>query len=115
LGEFCLFGDYFLAIFRKLQKKPTFLAHFYHCESVALDNFDKNGLGHILGDFGRTHLVTLPLSHASFYRRVLPISFPSVNGRQRKTAKKLISFFSEYHDFCDGACSLNHRFVFSRA
>jgi hypothetical protein len=37
--------------------------HFYPCKSAEIDSFDKNGLGHNLGDFHRTHLVTLIATH----------------------------------------------------
>jgi hypothetical protein len=37
-----------------------------------LINFDKNGLGKILGDFSQTHLVTLERNDTKFCFKLLP-------------------------------------------
>jgi hypothetical protein len=51
-------GDRLLwTVLRNLQKQPKFLGYFFPRKKL-LVNFDKNGLGHTLGDFSQTHPVT---------------------------------------------------------
>jgi hypothetical protein len=47
-------------LLRELKKYPKVWVIFFHGTSYALlHNYDKNGLGFILGDFSQTHPVTL--------------------------------------------------------
>jgi hypothetical protein len=83
----------------KLQKYPTYLGYLILWISLRID-FDKNGLGYILGDFfSQTHLVTLTLDKVIFFtgtifQRSTKLLFTSHKIGWR-AAEKVSPFFSD--------------------
>jgi hypothetical protein len=51
----------FVQLYQKLQKHANFGGLLFRRKKLCI-NFDKNGLGYILGDFSQSHLVTLAAS-----------------------------------------------------